>query len=289
MPGRAAHLPDAQVRLAPVLQRRFHLAAHHRPHPLVQPLPAAQLEVDGLQHGAPDVVLALGIGLVPHPHRPRPVVPAEVVEDPLGEHALAVHPVDHLDLVVTLGEVGEEPEEIIRLPVEAQRVQAPQGERGVAQPAVAVVPVALPARDLRQRRGGRGDHGAARRERQALQRQRAALQVAAPRMVRETAPGQPVLPVVRGPDQPLACLLVGERRRVIGPGQGTEMDLTLPHPGPGHGPAALEPEPQVGGQGQRDPLGVAGRVAGRLRVGAVGVGPGPLVRGRSRRPARTRT
>ena len=202
---RAAHLPDAQVRFPPVLQRRLHLAAHHRPDPAVQPLPAAQPDVDGLQHGAPHVVLALGVGLVADPHRPGPVVPGELVEDPLAEHPLAVHPVHHLDLVVPLGDVSQEPEEVVGLPVEAERVQAPQGERGVAQPAVPVVPVALAVRHLGQRRGGRGDHGAARRERQALQRQRAALQVPAPRMVREAAPGQPVLPVVRGPDQPRAA------------------------------------------------------------------------------------
>ena len=205
---RPAHFPDAQVGLPPVLQRGLHLAAHHRPDPAVQPLPAAQPDVDGLQHGAPDVVLALGIGLVADPDRPGPVVSAEVVQDPLVEHPLTVHPVHHLDLVIALGDVGQEPEEVVRLPVEAQRVQAPQGERGVAQPAVAVVPVALAVRHLGQRRAGRGDHGPARRERQALQGQRAALQVAAPRMVREAAAGQPVLPVVRGPDQPALRLLV---------------------------------------------------------------------------------
>ena len=96
-------------------------------------------------------------------------------------------------------------------------------------------------------------------------------------MVRETAPGQPVLPVVRGPQQPLARLLVGERGRVIGPGQGAEVDLAFLHPGPGHGPAALEPEPHVGGQGQRDPGGPAGRAADALGVPPVAVGPGPLV------------
>ena len=147
---------------------------------------------------------------------------------------------------------------------------------GVAQPAVAVVPVALAVRHLGQRRGGRGDHGAARRERQALQGQRAALQVPAPRMVREAAPGQPVLPVVRGPHQPALRLLVAERRLVHGPGQRDEVVLAFPHQGPGHGPAALETDPHVGGQGQPDPGLRAGRPAHRLGVAAVGVLPGAL-------------
>jgi hypothetical protein len=73
-----------------------------------------------------------------------------MLEDLLTQVPFAVHPVDHLDLVVALGEIGQEPEEVVGFPVEAERVQAPQGERGVAQPAVTVVPVALAARDLRQ-------------------------------------------------------------------------------------------------------------------------------------------
>ena len=74
---------------------------------------------------------------------------------------------------------------------------------------VAVVPVALAARRLGQRGGGRGDERAGRRVRQALERQRAALEVGAPGVVGEVAVVEPVLPVVRGPDEPLVRLLVG--------------------------------------------------------------------------------
>jgi hypothetical protein len=240
-------------------------------------VPAAQPQVDGLQHGAPHVVLALGVGLVANPDRAGAIVAAEVAEHPLGEPPLTVHPVDHLHLAVPLGDVGQEPEEVVGLPVEAERVQAPQRERGITQPAEPVVPVPLAARHLGQRGGGRGDHGPAGRERQPLEGQRAALQVPAPRMVREPAPGQPVLPVVRGPDQPAAGVGVAERRLVAGPGQRHEVMLTLPHPGSGHGPAALEAKPHVGGQGQPG-VGVGGgRPADALRVVPVGVLPAPRV------------
>ena len=46
-----------------------------------------------------------------------------------------------------------EREVLERLPVEAERVQRAQHERGVADPRVAVVPVALAARRLGERRG----------------------------------------------------------------------------------------------------------------------------------------
>ena len=76
-------------------------------------------------------------------------------------------------------------------------MQPPQREGRVAHPAVAVVPVALAARRLRQRRRCRRDGRARRRVRQSLQRQRRALQVLAPAVVGEAAGGEPAAPVVR--------------------------------------------------------------------------------------------
>src|SRR5690606_10015667 len=49
-----------------------------------------------------------------------------------------------------------------------------RGERCVAEPAKAVVPVEIPADAFRQRRGGRGDDRAGRREREELQGEQAA-------------------------------------------------------------------------------------------------------------------
>ena len=140
-----------------------------------------------------------------------PSYPVRWSQHPLVELALAADAVHDLELVVPLGHVGDEGEEVLRLPVEAERVQRPQRERRVADPRVAVVPVALAARRLGQRRRGRRDERAGRREREPLQREGAALEVAPPRVVGELPAGEPVLPVVRGPHQPVVRLLVGVR------------------------------------------------------------------------------
>ena len=84
------------------------------------------------------------------------------------------------------------------LPVEAQAVERAQHEGRVPDPGVAVVPVAGPARRLGQRGGGRRHDGAGGGVAQTLERQRAALHVAAPGMVGERAVGQPVPPVGDG-------------------------------------------------------------------------------------------
>ena len=93
-------------------------------------------------------------------------------------------------------EVGDVLDEVVGLPVEAERCRAPQRERRVAHPAVAVVPVALAARRLRQRGRRRGDDRAGRRVGQPLQRQRRALQLRAPAVVGEAPGGEPVAPVL---------------------------------------------------------------------------------------------
>ena len=186
-----------------------------------------------------------------------------------------------------LGDVGDEVEEVVGLPVEAERVEAPEHEGGVADPGVAVVPVALAARRLGQRGRGRGHHRAGGRVGQALQRQRAALQVGAPRVVGELAVVEPVLPVVRGPHQPLVGLVVARRRRVLGPRQRGEQRVALLHQGARRGPRALEAQAHVGGQraaSRRSPR----RVADRLVVAVARCTPTWPARGRSRTPARSR-
>src|SRR5206468_1397005 len=108
---------------------------------------------------------------------------------------------------------------VARLPVEAEGVQTPERERRVADPGIAVVPVPLAAGRLRQRGGRRGDHGTCRRIREALQRQSRALQEMPPRMVREAPARQPVLPVMRGPDQALVRGLVSPGWLRAAPGE----------------------------------------------------------------------
>ena len=173
-----------------------------------------------------------------------------MVEDLLGEVALAADAVHDLQVFVALGHIGDEAEEVVRLPVEAERVERPQRERRVADPRVAVVPVALAARRLGQRRRGRGDERTGGRVGQALQRERAALEVRAPRVVGEVAARQPVLPVMRGPPQPLVGLVVRAGGLVLAPRERAEPVVAFLHQGAGDGARSLEPEAQVGGQPQ---------------------------------------
>ena len=111
---------------------------------------------------AEHVGLPLLHGSVADPHRPRPGVPGEVVEGVLGKVPGAVDGVHDLEVVRVAGHGAQQP-----VPPEPRLVGVPgvdqrlDGQGGVAQPAVAVVPVPLAAELLGQR-GGRGGDDAAR-------------------------------------------------------------------------------------------------------------------------------
>ena len=128
----------------------LHLALEAEPGTAGEELARAHVQVDAVEQGTPDVVLALVVGVVAHAHGPCVLVSREMVEDLLGELGLATDPVHHLQRGAVLHLVGDEVEEAVRLEVEPERVEAPQREGGVAHPAVAVVPVAFAAGSLRQ-------------------------------------------------------------------------------------------------------------------------------------------
>ena len=200
------------------------------------------------------------------------VVAGQMIERLLGQFPLAGDPVHDLQVRVLLGEVGEEVEEVVGFPVQAQRVQAPEHERRIPQPGIAVVVVALSARRLRQRRRRRRQQGAGRRVDEPLQRQRRPLQVLAPRVVGEVAPAEPLVPEIRGPRQPLVSVAEGLRRGPIPPRQRAENPLSRPQAAPRNRPRALKPYVQVGGQPQQ-----RARLAPAdlgLPVAASGVPPG---------------
>ncbi len=247
-----AHLPDAAVGLLPVRGGRLDLPLEHRPQRLRQLVAGPGVQVDRVQHRTPHVVLALPVGTVPDPHRVGALVARQVRQRLLVQLALTAHAVHHLQVVAVATAVGHEVEEVVGLPVEAQRVQPPQREGRVPDPGVAVVPVALALRGLRQRGGRRRQQRTGRGVGQALQGQRAALQVAAPRVVREVAQRDPLPPVLGGAAHPLVGLGQGARRGQRRPGQRDEVLVALDHPGPCVQPGALDPRPEVGGQPQGD-------------------------------------
>jgi hypothetical protein len=197
--GLAAGLPDPLVGLAPGLRRGVDLIRDDRPDRGRDLAVGLRVDVEGVHERAVDVVLALVEGAVPDPHRTGAAVPGEVVERRFGQVALAADAVHDLELVaVRETDVRDIAGEVLRLGVESEHVQAPEGEGRVADPAVAIVPVALTPRRLRERGGCGGEHHSAWRVAEPLQGQRRALQVDPPWMVGEGAGREPAAPVLGG-------------------------------------------------------------------------------------------
>ena len=120
----------------PVGQRVLDLLHQDRPDPLRQVVARLGVQVEGVEHGAPHVVLLLVVRAVADAHGAGALVAREVVQRLLHQLRLAVDAVHDLELALLgLGHVGDEVEEVVGLPVEAERVQAPERERGVADPA----------------------------------------------------------------------------------------------------------------------------------------------------------
>src|SRR5205809_1865747 len=177
---------------------------------------------------------------------------------------LAADAVHDLQILLLSRDVRDEVEEIIGLAVEAQRVEAPQHEGAVADPRVAVVPVALAADGLGQRRGRRREQRARRAVRQPLEGQRAALQVALPWVLGELAVVDPLAPEVGGALDALERLVHVRRGRMLGPellacrvlrarpSQRCVGALALAQRGGGVRAGALETDAQVRDQAQRD-------------------------------------
>ena len=253
MLGLAASLPDPLVGLLPDLGRALRLALDDRPQAPRQSLAAARVEEDGVQHGTEDVVLALVEGAVADAHRLRARVAGELVARGLGQVAAPVDPVHDLQRAVLVGlEIGDELHELVRLPVEVEVVQRLQREGGVAHPREPVVPVALPARGLRQRGGQRGDGGPGGHVRQALDGQRRAFDRLAPAMVDATRPVQPGAPVARGSGEPAVGLVdVLRRRELLSPRQRAVDLVALVEGVSGSDPVALDAERHVGLQPDR--------------------------------------
>ena len=199
----AARLPDALVRLLPRLGGALGLGLHDRPEVPWKAGAAPGVQQDRVEHRPVDVVLALVERAVADADGPGAGVAGEVVPRRLGQVAASVDAVHDLQRAVLVRlEVGDELHELVGLPVEIEIVQGLQGERRVAHPGVAVVPVALAARRLRQRRGERGDGGAGRHVRQALDGQGRALERVTPTMVGDAGPPQPRPPEADGGGEP---------------------------------------------------------------------------------------
>ncbi len=244
----------------------------------------AGVEQDRVEHRAEDVVLALVERAVADPHGPRAGVAGEVVTGRLGQVATAVDPVHDLERAVLGGlEVGDELHELVGLPVEVEAVERLQRERRVAHPGVAVVPVALAAGRLRERRGQRRDRGAGGHVGQALDRQGGALDRVAEAVVGDARPAEPGPPEARSsrpsspPPRPRS-----RARRAPPPRRGRSRRALRPRACAVRGrgcPRCRARGPSGGGSSAR-------RRWRRRRAGRRRRGPTPPARGRSRRRAR---
>ena len=156
------HLPDARVRLTPVLNNVVADIAQKGPHPDID-LPHVVGELEGSVHQfAVDVELFLPVCLVPDPHRPRPPVPFKVGKLHLldiGFPPQAVHNL-HPPCPVLGEEVLYPPEVILGLPEVTEVIEGLEREGGVPYPGEAVVPVSHPPDLLGERGGGSRGYGA---------------------------------------------------------------------------------------------------------------------------------
>src|SRR3546814_127809 len=170
VPGRAANLPDALVGQAPllleVLQQHL-LKWPARVGCVRQELASA---VQSIEHYTKNVDLQLAGSAIADAHRLGALIAREPGKLDLGEAPLAGEPIHDLQLRRTSGGSAQHPlAPCSRLVPVTRCQQGIERERGIADPAVAVVPVALTA-DLLGQRGRRCRHDAARwRESQCLQ------------------------------------------------------------------------------------------------------------------------
>ena len=225
-------------------------------------LPRLRVDVDRVEEGAVDVVLALLVGGVPDPDRLRADVSVQVVERPLRQLRLAPDPEHDLRLgAATVAEMRDELHELARLLVEADHVQAPEREARVPDPGVAVVPVPLPARGLGKRGRQGGDHRPGRLVGEALERERRALQSPAPRVIRKVPALQPAPPQVdRSLDEPDRVGGIGWPAELLAPGQAHEGALAGLERAHAAGDPAVQLQGDVPEQSHR--LSAAARVRG---------------------------
>ena len=281
-----ARLPDPLVGLLPDLGGARGLGLHDRPQSPRQPLAPARVQEDRVERGAEDVVLPLIERPVPDPDGMGARVPGELVPGRFGQVATAVDPVHDLQPAVRVRlQVGHELHELLRLPVEVEEVERLQRERRVPDPGEPVVPVAFPARGLGQRCRQRR-HGRPRRHvREALDRQRGALDRFPPSMVRDARPVEPGPPEPDGRRDPgLGVVDVARGLQLVCPRQGAVRAVAGVQDG--DGPARGRPRCPATGPSR---AGTSGRRPWRRRSRRSrprgSTSPGPA---RSRRSARTR-
>ncbi len=170
------HLPDALVRLVPHLRDVADHRQLQRPALAVGAAGRLAALVEDVHQLAIDVELELLVGRVAHPHGRGAFVAGQPVGLPFQQPALAADPVhDAHVLGIARGGAVQPVGPGARLLQMAGVDEGQERQGRVADPAVAVVPVARAAELLGERGGGRGDQSPGRGVGQGLQRQQRAL------------------------------------------------------------------------------------------------------------------
>src|SRR5215207_2359999 len=157
LPPAAPDLPDPLVRFLPVFAEPAEYPAKVLPEVVIERCSVLVVKVRRVEDGPVEVELYLSERGIAEPHGAGVQVTGEVVEFSLREVLTAIDAVERLEesVPVALAAVPEVVHEVARLFVEPDGDEGVEREGGVAQPRVAVVPVALAADPLRQthRRG----------------------------------------------------------------------------------------------------------------------------------------
>ena len=192
------HLPDAVVGFPPSRLEELHqleLQVPRRRHRVDVALPG---EVEGVHHLAVDIHLVLVGGRVADPHRAGSLVAVQPVDLVLGEPPLTGRAVHDLEIGRIAGDGPQEPvPPALGFLLVARHHERVEGEGGVPQPAVAVVPVADASELLGQRRRGGGDDAPRRRVGERLEGEQGAPHHVAPSPLVLAGVG-PRLPVLLG-------------------------------------------------------------------------------------------
>src|SRR5260221_2220659 len=159
----AAYLPDATVRFLPVRAHMLDQRAHHLPHGTIQrltvPLKAslAPEAMHVIEHFSENIQLFLLLCSVSDAYRARTAIAVEVRQLPLLQVALSSNTVHNLEVfaacVIEASQPVRERVGLLRISKHAQRIQ---GESGIAQPGVAIIPVTYSPELFRQRSSRRG-------------------------------------------------------------------------------------------------------------------------------------
>src|SRR6266511_1032515 len=176
----AADLPDALVGLPPAAGGGVGAGGQEGPAVCVELVELAGQPVGGAEQFAVDVDLGLVPGAVADPHRAAVPPAGQVRQGAFGQVVFAADPEHDLQGGGLVG-TGGDPERF-------------HGEARVADPGVAVVPVAFAADALGQRGGGGGDDRATGLERQAVQDAAAVVHQVRPRalvLLVQAGPGLP--------------------------------------------------------------------------------------------------